>query len=88
MNGDQIRAARERKGWTQAQLATAVGVGQRTVGNWERGETVPQNRAAMIADVLGLTDTSNPLADLSDLELLGELTRRAVARTQLHAAAN
>jgi transcriptional regulator with XRE-family HTH domain len=81
MNGDEIRTARERRGWTQAQLATAVGVGQRTIGNWERGETVPKNRAGMLADVLGLNDTTNPLAELSDLELLGELTRRAVART-------
>ena len=35
-----IRAARERRGWSQQQLAHAVGVSTRTVGNWERGETL------------------------------------------------
>lgn len=51
--GQRIRRARERKGWTQQQLAVAVGVGARTVGGWERGETVPLNRMARLEDVLG-----------------------------------
>lgn len=53
----------------------------RTVGNWERGETVPQNRMARIQDVLAShldnrTEQSDPLASLSDMALLSELARR------------
>ena len=51
--GRRIRAARERKGWTQAELGQAIGVGQRTVGNWERGATVPKNRMGALVDALG-----------------------------------
>lgn len=40
---------------TQGQLAQAVGVALRTVGNWERGETVPMNRLARLEDVLHVT---------------------------------
>lgn len=52
---DRIRRARERAGLTQQQLATEVGVGVRTIGNWERGESVPRNRLAKIEDVLGVS---------------------------------
>jgi len=51
--GRRIRRARERKGWTQRQLAAEVGVGSRTVGGWERGETVPLNRMGRLEEVLG-----------------------------------
>jgi DNA-binding XRE family transcriptional regulator len=51
-----IRAGRERKMMTQRQLAQRVGVSLRTIGNWERGETVPVARWAMLADVLGIKD--------------------------------
>lgn len=51
MNGAEIRAARERRGWTQAELASAVGVGSRTVGAWERGETVPKNRMGKLRQI-------------------------------------
>lgn len=51
---DRIRQARERAGLTQQALANAVGVSLRTVGNWERGESLPQNRMAKVEDVLGV----------------------------------
>ena len=51
--GRRIKAARERKGWTQAHLATLMDVTHKTVGNWERGETVPQNRLGRLEEVLG-----------------------------------
>lgn len=51
--GRRIRAARERKGWTQQELGAAVGVGLRTVGNWERGASVPRNRLGKLVEVLG-----------------------------------
>jgi DNA-binding transcriptional regulator YiaG len=55
---DEIKAGRERKMMTQQELADAVGVSLRTVSSWERGESVPRNRMAVIAEVLGLEGAS------------------------------
>lgn len=52
IEGNEIRAARERAGLSQQELAKRLDVSLRTVGNWERGETVPRNREAKIRDVL------------------------------------
>jgi transcriptional regulator with XRE-family HTH domain len=41
--GTRIRRARERKRWSQVQLAAALGVGTRSVGRWERGEAIPRS---------------------------------------------
>jgi len=38
MNGVEIRALREKLGWTQVALAEAIGVTSNTVARWERGE--------------------------------------------------
>lgn len=51
--GRRIKAARERKRWTQADLGREVGVGLKTVGNWERGATVPRNRMGRLVELLG-----------------------------------
>jgi len=80
INGTEIRAARERAGMTQGQLAHAVGVSLRTVGNWERGDTVPMNRASAVEAALAQwlnSDEGGPrLAAASDAELLAEIARR------------
>lgn len=80
MSGSQIKAARERAQLTQQQLAERLGVGLRTVGNWERGETVPKNRMAAIEALLGEPDANDPLRSASDAELLAELMRRNAER--------
>ena len=36
-----LRTERKRRGWTQAELATALGVSTKTVVRWERGQSVP-----------------------------------------------
>lgn len=41
--GDLLRAMRQRRGWTQAQVAQRLGVGQNTVARWEAGERLPAN---------------------------------------------
>lgn len=86
MDGKQIRAAREVMGWTQERLAQEVGVGMRTIGNWERGETVPQNRMAKLRMVLAAAlpnpSEPDPIRSYSELALLNELMRRAVERGQ------
>lgn len=66
---------------TQQELATAIGVGQRTVSNWERGETIPRNRLGMLREFFGLNEADeDPLRALPDVALLSELMRRAIAR--------
>lgn len=50
--GIRIRDARTRRGLTQQQLADVLGVALRTVGNWERGITVPRNKRPHLESVL------------------------------------
>ena len=57
--GTRIKRARERHGWSQQELADAVGKGVRSVGRWERGETVPKSAIGALEDVLGEDFTSN-----------------------------
>lgn len=77
VTGEEIRAARERAGLTQGQLAQRLGVTQRTVGNWERGATVPKSRAAAIRAFLAPGNAYEPgLHSASDAELLAEIARR------------
>lgn len=82
MDGAEIRQRREAQGLTQQQLATAVGVGMRTVGAWERGETIPQNRLGMLREFFGVDSdgSADPLRTASEISLLAELMRRAGER--------
>ena len=49
-----IKAARVNKDLTQAEFAEAVGVGVRTVQNWETGASSP--RADMMPTICGVLD--------------------------------
>ncbi|OLD63421.1 MAG: hypothetical protein AUF65_02310 [Chloroflexi bacterium 13_1_20CM_50_12] len=40
--GHWIKLARERRGWTQEELAEEIGVSPKSIGRWERGETEPK----------------------------------------------
>lgn len=54
--GACIRDRRERAGLTQAQLAEAVFATRQTVGNWERGVTLPDIQSLqLLAGVFGTT---------------------------------
>ena len=71
--GSRIRERREKAGLTQAQLAEAVFATRQTVGNWERGATLPDIQSLqLLASVFRVTVD----------ELLGtsaaELAREAV----------
>lgn len=57
ITGSDIKAARERKRMTQKELADELGVSMRTVGSWERGESVPRNRYGAIVDLLDLEES-------------------------------
>lgn len=39
--GEKLRAARQRAGMTQTQLAEAIGVKQKDVSRWEAGQIEP-----------------------------------------------
>lgn len=59
IDAEAIKAGRERRRLTQAELATELGVSMRTVGSWERGESVPRNRIGALRDALGLEPATN-----------------------------
>jgi transcriptional regulator with XRE-family HTH domain len=46
--GEAVRRARkDARGWTQVELAAALGVDQATVSKWERGENSPDHVTIM-----------------------------------------
>ena len=54
--GSRIRERREKAGLTQAQLAEAVFATRQTVGNWERGATLPDIQSLqLLASVFRVT---------------------------------
>lgn len=53
--GTAIKRARERKRWTQRQLADALRVNIKTVDNWENGRTSPRSSIGAIEEVLGIS---------------------------------
>lgn len=82
IKGQQLRAARERAGLTQRELAERVGVSPKSVGNWERGEFAPRSTSlvleAVLADHLEHEPDAPGLRESSDAELLAEIARRFV----------
>lgn len=58
--GAAIKRARERKRWTQAQLAERVGVNVKTIDNWENGRTSPRNSLGRLEQVLGIQLDGQP----------------------------
>lgn len=49
----QVRAERERRGWSQSDLATAAGVSRGTIANLERGMHLTEGKEAKIESALG-----------------------------------
>ena len=41
MTADKIKALREKKGWTQAELARRLGITRNGVNSWEQGLSIP-----------------------------------------------
>lgn len=77
ITGEQIRAAREMVRMTQRQLAEEVGVSLRTISSWERGESVPRNRAAAIMEVLNIPPADEPeFGRMALLRRVGELGKQ------------
>jgi transcriptional regulator with XRE-family HTH domain len=54
--GERIARARDRKGWTKADLARETGKGWRAVHKWETGEVQPDRESIrLLAQVLAVT---------------------------------
>lgn len=58
--GTRIKRARERKRWTQRELASALEVSIKTVDNWENGRTSPRSSIGALEDVLGVRLDGEP----------------------------
>jgi DNA-binding transcriptional regulator YiaG len=57
LTGDQIRKAREAKGWSQRKLAGWIGVTQTLVGYWEKGKRTPsEDMEAKLRQLLEIAD--------------------------------
>lgn len=54
--GEDIKAFRAWKRWSQAELARALGTDAVTVSRWERGVSIPRRSAVHRLRVLGLGD--------------------------------
>lgn len=64
------------------QFAKAVGVGRRTVTNWETGSTGSDRYTGRIEQVLSAGPQRPPLSEYDDIQLLSELITRAAQRTK------
>ena len=63
MTGQEVRDAREERGWTQADLAGRLGVSQGYVCLLERGQrSVPSRLAQRLAGLLNLSPSRRPLS--------------------------
>jgi transcriptional regulator with XRE-family HTH domain len=85
MKPGQLRALRERAGWTSTQLAAALGVGHNTVTRWETGaRTCPPPMVERIKAALRQAPPEPP-ADRERRELVIELAEApgGVLRTEL-----
>lgn len=87
--GTTIKRARERRRWTQQQLADAVGVSQKTVDNWENNRTLPKSSLGAIESILGVnlsngsgvvTFATSDEALIWSLDRFSEDERRALIR--------
>ena len=75
-SGSSIRRLRQRRGWTQRQLAEHLGTDPVTISRWERGATKPRRSAR--ARLAALTTDSG---ERSLEPLIDALGRRFAART-------
>lgn len=51
--GTRIKRARERRRWTQQELADRLSVDRKTVDNWENGRTTPRSSLGALEEALG-----------------------------------
>lgn len=72
---EQLIRERKRRGWSQVELAKRLNIDQKTVGRWERNETLPTLQLqgdltrllGKSAEELGLLPEENPVVSQSDV---------------------
>ena len=80
--GPRIRACREKAGLSQAQLAEAIFATRQTVGNWERGVTLPDiHSLQLLADVFATTVDELLGGDTAELARAAADDRRSLLRS-------
>ena len=80
--GARIREHREKAGLTQVQLAEVVFATRQTVGNWERGATLPDIQSLqLLAGVFGVTVDGLLGGDAAELAREAANDRRALMRS-------
>src|SRR5215212_9786073 len=55
MKVPRLRSLRERRGFTQRELAQAADVARRSIAGWESGESIRPNSASKVAEALGVS---------------------------------
>lgn len=73
--GTRIKRARERKRWTQQQLAGRLEVDRKTIDNWENDRTYPRSSIGALEDVLGVSLVEEPPRPLISPQLLADIRR-------------
>lgn len=82
--GIVIRRARERKRWTQKDLANALGVSRQSVDSWENDRVWPRNSIGALEQVLGISLNGTPAPrPLADLEPFDEWEADVAGRTSI-----
>jgi transcriptional regulator with XRE-family HTH domain len=79
--GEQIRAARERLGLRQEDVAEMVGVDRNTVGGWESGRHTPRGKLGKLREVLKVDEHFRPLESAGDIQSMS--TAELLARLNL-----
>lgn len=65
--GERIRAARERLGLRQEDVAEMLGVDRNTVGSWEIGRHSPRSKMRRLREVLQLDEDLEPIGEVPPL---------------------
>ncbi len=79
MNGKRLSIARQRKGLSRPQLAEEMGVTSRTIGGWESGAIVPEDRIEDLTRLLGFPRSFLELSDPASVTK-GAVSFRSLSR--------
>lgn len=79
MNGKRLAIARQRKGYSRPELAERLGVTPRTIGGWEAGAVIPEDRIPSLVQILGFSRSFLELPDPASVST-GAVSFRSLSR--------